>query len=115
MTPEELRAWCLSFPGATEERPFGPETTVFKVRGKMFAASRLEADGPLQVNLKGEPELNEQLREAYEWVAPGWHMNKRHWNTVTLNADVPDQQVKDLVEDSYDLVKPKRKQERGTS
>lgn len=108
MTPEDLRAYCLTLPGAREERPFGPDTAVFKVGRKVFAISRLEPD-PLEVSVKGEPELNEQLRAAYEAVRPGWHLNKRHWNTVTVNADVPDQQVKDLVEDSYDLVKPKRR------
>lgn len=110
MTPDELRTWCLTLPGAREEFPFGPDASVFKVGKKVFAISRLAADGPLQVSVKGEPEINEQLRAAYEGVAPGWHLNKKHWNTVTVNDDVPDQQVKDLVEDSYDLVKPKARQ-----
>lgn len=107
MTADELRAYCLTLPGAREERPFGPDISVFKVGKKVFAISRL-GNTPLEVSVKGEPELNEQLREAYDGVRPGWHLDKRHWNTLTVNGDVPDQQVEDLIEDSFDLVKPKR-------
>ena len=84
-----LRALCLSFPGAYEDFPFGPEHSVFKVEKKLFAISALGAS-PLKVSLKCEPELAEQLRASYpDCVAPGYHLNKRHWNTVTLrrNAD----------------------------
>jgi predicted DNA-binding protein (MmcQ/YjbR family) len=103
MNPDELRDHCLSFAGAEETFPFGPETSVFKVAGKMFALSQLEADS-LQVSLKCEPELAEALRAAHEAVRPGYHLNKRHWNTVIVDGSLPDDAVRDMIEDSYDLV-----------
>jgi predicted DNA-binding protein (MmcQ/YjbR family) len=103
MDAAELRAHCLGFAGSTETFPFGPEASVFKVAGKMFALSRLGGQ-PLEVNLKCEPALAEQLRAAYAAVRPGYHMNKRHWNTVTLDGSIPDQVLEDMIEDSYDLV-----------
>lgn len=102
MTPQELRAFCLAFNAGVEEFPFGPEASVFKVLGKMFALSVLDAR-PLTVNLKCDPDDAIRLREEYEAVAPGWHMNKRHWNTVTVSG-LPDRMVRELIEDSYDLV-----------
>lgn len=102
MTPDQLRAFCLEFNDATEEFPFGPDVSVFKVAGKMFALSWLEAD-PLTVNLKCDPDDAVRLREEYPAIAPGYHMNKRHWNTVTV-GELPDRMVRELVEDSYDLV-----------
>jgi predicted DNA-binding protein (MmcQ/YjbR family) len=93
----------LRFPGSVETFPFGPEASVFKVADKMFALSRL-SNRPLQVSLKCEPLLAEQLREAYPAVLPGYHLNKRHWNTVVLDGSIPDRIIKDMVEDSYDLV-----------
>jgi predicted DNA-binding protein (MmcQ/YjbR family) len=98
-----LRRLCLRWPGAVEDFPFGPETSVFKVAGKMFALSALRSR-PLRVSLKCEPEIAEQLRSGYEAIGPGYHLNKRHWNTVTLDGSVPDRLVRDMVEDSYDLV-----------
>lgn len=83
--------------------PFAPETSVFKVAGKIFAISRLAQD-PLQVSLKCEPLLAEQLREAHPAIGPGYHLNKRHWNTVTVDGSLPDQLLRDMIEDSYDLV-----------
>jgi predicted DNA-binding protein (MmcQ/YjbR family) len=103
MSPEELRAHCLSFPGAEETFPFGPENSVFKIGGKMFALSRL-AENRLRVSLKCEPSLAEQLREAHAAVLPGYHLNKRHWNTVIIDGSLPDGMIRDMVEDSYDLV-----------
>lgn len=105
MTPAELRAFCLGFNAAVEEFPFTPETSVFKVLGKVFALSALDAD-PLKVNLKCDPEQAVRLRAELEAVVPGWHMNKRHWNTVTAGGPgaLPDALVRELVEDSYDLV-----------
>jgi predicted DNA-binding protein (MmcQ/YjbR family) len=103
MTPAELRAHCLSFTGAEEAFPFGPRTSVFKVAGKMFALSQLGADS-LRVSLKCEPELAEALREAYPAVIPGYHLNKRHWNTVIIDGSLPDQIIREMIEDSYDLV-----------
>ncbi len=103
MDRDELRALCLALPGAQEEFPFGDEFSVFKVSGKMFAGSQLDAE-PLQVSLKCDPELAVQLRAGYPAIAPGYHLNKRHWNTVTIDGSLPDQMVTDLVSDSYDLV-----------
>jgi predicted DNA-binding protein (MmcQ/YjbR family) len=103
MRPASLRDHCLQFPGSVETFPFGPETSVFKVGGKMFALSRL-TQSALSVSLKCEPSLAEQLREAHAAVLPGYHLNKRHWNTVILDGSVPDQMIKDMIEDSYDLV-----------
>jgi predicted DNA-binding protein (MmcQ/YjbR family) len=103
MTAPELRRLCLGFNGAIEDFPFGPATSVFKVEGKMFALSQLRSR-PLSVSLKCEPELASQLRAAHSAIVPGYHLNKRHWNTVTLDGSLSDQMVRDMVEDSYDLV-----------
>ena len=109
MTVAELRSHCLAMPGATEEYPFGPTTTVFKVGGKIFAIASLAAE-PLTISLKCEPELSEMLRAGHDSIVPGYHLNKRHWITVTIGSDAPDPLVRDLVEDSYDLVRPRRKE-----
>jgi predicted DNA-binding protein (MmcQ/YjbR family) len=101
--PDELREHCLSFPGSEETFPFSPGVSVFKVAGKMFALCTLELT-PLQVSLKCEPSLAEQLRAQHAAVLPGYHLNKRHWNTVTVDGSLPDQMVEDMIEDSYDLV-----------
>ena len=98
-----LRRWCLGQTGAIEDFPFGPETSVFKVAGKIFALSALER-APLEVSVKCEPDLAVALRGSYAAIRPGYHLNKRHWNTITLDGSVPDQLARDLVEDSYDLV-----------
>ncbi|EFL41438.1 MmcQ/YjbR family DNA-binding protein [Streptomyces griseoflavus] len=104
MTPRQLRALCLSFNAAVEEFPFNPETSVFKVRGKLFALTNLDAE-PLTVNLKCDPEDAVRLRAEHpDLIVPGYHMNKRHWNTVTADGTLPDRLVRELVEDSYDLV-----------
>jgi predicted DNA-binding protein (MmcQ/YjbR family) len=114
MTPQELKDACLSFAGAREEFPFDETNSVFKVVGKIFAISRL-GGSPLRVSLKCEPELAVQLRTTYPAITPGYHLNKRHWNTVVLDGSVPDRLVLDMIEDSYDLVVaglPKREQEK---
>ena len=103
MDSEELRDLCLSFAGSDEDFPFGFQTSVFKVAGKMFALSALAAD-PLAVSVKCDPPLAEQLREAHAAVRPGYHLNKRHWNTVIVDGSLPDGMIADMVEDSYDLV-----------
>jgi predicted DNA-binding protein (MmcQ/YjbR family) len=108
VTAAELRSHCLQMPGAVEEYPFGPTASVFKVGGKIFAIASLARD-PIDISLKCEPELSELLRAGHEAIAPGYHLNKRHWITVTLGGDAPDALVRDLVEDSYDLVRPRRK------
>jgi predicted DNA-binding protein (MmcQ/YjbR family) len=112
MDAAELRGWCLRHPGAIEDFPFGSVPSVFKVSGKMFALSALERT-PLEVSVKCEPDLAVALRDSYPAIRPGDHLNKRHWNTLTLDG-LPDQLVRDLVEDSYDLVVsalPKRTRE----
>jgi predicted DNA-binding protein (MmcQ/YjbR family) len=103
MTAAGLRRFCLGRAGASEEFPFRPQTSVFKVAGKMFALSAL-GSRPLKVSLKCEPELAEALRDSYAEIQPGYHLNKRHWNTVALDGSLPDSMVRDMIEDSYDLV-----------
>lgn len=103
MRSDELRQCCLAFTGAEETFPFNPETSVFKVGGKMFALSRLGEES-LRVSLKCEPQLAEALREAHAAVIPGYHLNKRHWNTVILDGSLADGVVREMIEDSYDLV-----------
>ncbi|MGW1157483.1 MmcQ/YjbR family DNA-binding protein [Streptomyces sp. NPDC002519] len=106
MTPDQLRSFCLSFNATVEEFPFpsSQELSVFKVEGKAFALTRLDTR-PLTVNLKCDPEDALRLRgERAGLIVPGWHMNKRHWNTVTADGGLPDRLVQELIEDSYDLV-----------
>lgn len=108
-----LRRLCLGFPGAFEDFPFGPETSVFKVRAavsggarheaKMFALSAMDP-ADLSVSLKCDPVLAEQLRAAHPGITGAWHLNKKHWNGVRLDGALPDSMVRDMVEDSYDLV-----------
>lgn len=103
VSPEELKAVCLAFAGACEEFPFDETNSVFKVAGKIFALSRLNAD-PLRVSLKCDPDLAVQLRISYPSITPGYHLNKRHWNTIVLDGSVPDRLLRGMIEDSYDLV-----------
>ncbi|MEU2287530.1 MmcQ/YjbR family DNA-binding protein [Streptomyces sp. NPDC013178] len=104
MTPQELRAFCLSFNAAVEDFPFRPEISVFKVGGKLFALTTLDAR-LLTVNLKCDPDDAVRLRSDHPGlIVPGYHMNKRHWNTVTVDGELPDRLVRELIEDSYDLV-----------
>lgn len=107
MNIEELRNYCMTKKGVTEEFPFDKNILVFKVMGKMFALTSLalwEAESP-SVNLKCDPEKAIELRNKYESVIAGYHMNKKHWNTVAINCnDVPDNLVNKLINHSYDLV-----------
>ena len=103
MTPAQLRRLCLKLPGAEETFPFGPETSVFKASGKMFALAQLKRK-PLKVSVKCEPELGEQLRGTYEEIEPGYHLNKRHWVTVTCGGEAPDELVRELIAGSHELV-----------
>jgi predicted DNA-binding protein (MmcQ/YjbR family) len=103
MDGRELKGCCLALPGAGEEFPFGDEVSVFKVGGKMFAVCPLDAE-PLQLSVKCNPEFAAHLRATYPAIAPGYHLNKRHWNTITLDGSLPDEMVTDLLRDSYDLV-----------
>jgi predicted DNA-binding protein (MmcQ/YjbR family) len=104
MTPDELRATCLSLLGAVEERPFrDPEVTVFKAGGRIFAITRLDGE-PLRVSVKCDPDLAVALRDTYPAITPGYHLNKRHWNTIVLDGSLDDAMVRNLVEDSYALI-----------
>ncbi|MBZ0301293.1 MAG: MmcQ/YjbR family DNA-binding protein [Anaerolineae bacterium] len=98
-----LRDYCLNKKGTTAEFPFGPEAEVFKVMGKMFALMPTDAQ-PQTISLKCDPTLADMLRQTYEAVIPGYHMNKRHWNTVTLDGSIPEDEVLEMIDHSYDLV-----------
>ena len=102
MDIESFRNYCLSLPDATEDFPFGPETLVFKVRGKMFALTCLEEF--TSINLKCDPELVIDLRERYPAVLPGYHMNKKYWNTVMMDHSIPDKLLREWIKHSYDQV-----------
>lgn len=103
MTLTLLREFLLSQPGATEDTPFGPEILVYRIAGKMFALVDWQAE-PLTINLKYEPELALLLREIHPEVKPGWHMNKQHWNTVTLSEDLDAELWQGWIEHSYQRV-----------
>jgi predicted DNA-binding protein (MmcQ/YjbR family) len=103
MDLKALRRYCLTKPGAIEERPFGPGALVMKIGGKMFAIIGEDSE-PLTVSLKCEPEVAVALRDAYASVAPGYHLNKRHWNTVTLDGTIDAERVREWIDDSFDLV-----------
>jgi len=99
----DFRKYCLTKPDATEGTPFGEDTLVFKVGGKMFALASL-ADVPPRVNLKCDPDLALELRDRYEEVTPGYHMNKKHWNTVELSDGIPEAELRRMIDHSYDLI-----------
>jgi predicted DNA-binding protein (MmcQ/YjbR family) len=99
----KFREYCLSKPQATEGTPFGPEVVVFKVGGKMFALASLD-EVPVTANLKCDPDLALDLRDRYEQVRPGYHMNKKHWNTVEIEIGIPDAELRKMVDHSYELV-----------
>jgi predicted DNA-binding protein (MmcQ/YjbR family) len=99
----QFREYCLGKPHATEGTPFGPDVLVFKVRGKIFALAAFE-EVPTTVNLKCEPDLALDLRDRYEQVQPGYHMNKKHWNTVEIESGIPDTEVRKMIDHSYELV-----------
>jgi len=99
----QFREYCLSKPRATEGTPFGADVLVFKVRGKMFALAALE-EVPTTVNLKCDPDLALELRDRYEQIQPGYHMNKKHWNTVEIESGIPDAEVREMIDHSYELV-----------
>jgi len=103
MNVEVLREYCISKPHTTESLPFGPENLVLKVGGKMFGLISLDAS-PARINLKCNPELAEQLRDEYPAVLPGYHMNKKHWNTIIMNSSIRWAQVQEWIDHSYELV-----------
>lgn len=100
---DPLRQYLLAKPGATEELPFGPDALVFKVLGKMFALVAWQAS-PLSISLKCDPNLALLLRGTYAAVTPGYHLNKKHWNSVVLDGEVPDDEVEEMIDASYALV-----------
>lgn len=102
MNIETLREYCLSKKGTTESFPFDEETLVFKVVGKMYLLMSLE--GEFTINLKCDPEIAIQLREQYSYVLPGYHMNKKHWNTIQIDESVPNSLLKEWIDHSYNLV-----------
>lgn len=106
MTIQDFYEYCLSMKGVTDHFPFDEDTLVFKVGGKMFALSSLSKweKGEASVNLKCDPERAVELRENYEGIEPGFHMSKVHWNTVTVNSDVPVKLFRELIDHSYELV-----------
>lgn len=100
---EDFRDYCLLKAGVTEETPFGPDTLVFKVGGKIFALTDLNTFA--SINLKCDPERTVELREQHEYVLPGYHMNKKHWNTVLLGTGISAGLLRELIDHSYDLVR----------
>ncbi len=103
MDLEEFREYCLSKPAATESTPFGEDVLVFKVRDKIFALASLD-EVPATANLKCDPDRALELRDRYEDVQPGYHMNKKHWNTVTLGGEIPLRELHRMIDHSYELV-----------
>jgi len=103
MNIEEVRDYCLSKKGATEDFPFDEVSLVIKVGGKMFALISLDAEEK-NVALKCDPEYAIELREKYEGIRPAWHFNKKHWNNVFLESDVSEKNIKELIDHSYEMV-----------
>lgn len=100
---ETLREYCLSKKAVTEDFPFGETTLVFRVKEKIFLLVALDAD-PLQFNAKCDPEKAMELREAYDAVKPGYHMNKKHWNTIIIDGSISSKLIKEMIDDSYNLI-----------
>jgi predicted DNA-binding protein (MmcQ/YjbR family) len=114
MDLEIFREYCLGKPGASEDMPFGEDVLVFKVAGKMFALAPLD-EVPVTANLKCDPDLALELRDRYEQVRPGYHMNKKHWNTVEIGTGIPDAELRKMIDHSYELVVkslPKKRQKK---
>ena len=103
MDAVEFREYCLRKPKATEGTPFGETVLVFKVAGKMFALMSLD-EVPATANLKCDPDLALELRDRYEQVRPGYHMNKKHWNTVEIEGGIPETELRKMIDHSYELV-----------
>jgi predicted DNA-binding protein (MmcQ/YjbR family) len=108
MNIETLREYCLSKPGAEETLPFGPDTLVYKVNGKVFLLTGLDSED-LRFNVKCDPDKAIELRDEYACVLPGFHMNKKHWNTIVVDGSVSNALLKEWIDDSYSLVAPKIK------
>jgi predicted DNA-binding protein (MmcQ/YjbR family) len=100
---EEIREYCLLKKGVEEAFPFGADTLVFKVMGKLFLLTGIDAQ-PVQFNVKCDPEKAIELREKFSCVLPGYHMNKRHWNTIICDGSANRKQIQEWIDDSYHLV-----------
>jgi predicted DNA-binding protein (MmcQ/YjbR family) len=107
MDLEQLREYTLSKPDAEETQPFGPDNLVYKVNGKMFLLTSFDSI-PLQFNVKCDPELALELREQYAAVIPGYHMNKKHWNTVIVDGSISLKKLHEMIDHSYELVRSKK-------
>ena len=103
MNIEDIREYCISKKDTTESLPFGEDVLVFKVSGKIFALLNLE--GPLRLSLKCDPQLAIELRELYEQVNPGYHLNKQHWNTISVDDSIPDNLITEWIDHSYNLIR----------
>ena len=113
MNVETIRNYCLQKPGTEESLPFGPDVVVFKVKGKSYLLLPLDTDD-LRFNVKCDPDLAEELRAQYPCVLPGYHMNKKHWNTIIVDGSIPVSLIKEWIDHSYQLVEsgiksPKKK------
>ena len=108
MNIETIREYCLNKPGAEETLPFGPDVLVFKVHNKAFLLLPLDTED-LRFNVKCNPELALELREQYTSVLPGFHMNKKHWNTIIVDGSIPSKRIKEWIDHSYELVANPRK------
>jgi len=106
MNIESLREYCLSKPGAEETLPFGPDTLVYKVNGKIFLLTGLDEE-TLSFNVKCDPDKAIELREEFSCVLPGYHMNKKHWNTIVVDGSVSSKQLKEWIDHSYEQVTKK--------
>jgi predicted DNA-binding protein (MmcQ/YjbR family) len=108
MNIESLREYCLSKPGAEETLPFGPDTLVYKIGGKAFLLTGLDSPD-LRFNVKCDPDKAIELREEFPCVQPGYHMNKKHWNTILVDGSVSSKQLKEWIDTSYNLIARKKK------
>ena len=108
MSIEDIRDYCLSKSGAEETLPFGPDTLVFKVNNKIFLLLSLDGED-LQFNVKCDPDLAMELRENHDCVQPGYHMNKKHWNTIIVDGSVKRSLLREWIDHSYELVSKKKK------
>lgn len=105
---DEIREYCLGKPGVEETLPFGPDTLVYKVNGKMFLLTGFDND-PVSFNVKCDPDKAVELREEFSGcVLPGYHMNKKHWNTILVNGTLSDKQLREMIDESYNLVQGKK-------
>jgi len=102
LSRDDVKTYMLAKAATEETFPFGPDSAVFKVLGKMYAI--LPVDDPVRISLKCDPDFAEVLRENYEAVEPGYHLNKRHWNTVTIDGSIPDNEIEEMIDESYRLV-----------